>query len=279
MLLADVFGAALNSDRCTLDEDVRLSRDAFVSFLSLAELLDDLEYALITGDYLTVFRGGTRAPLHELTTSRQVQDKRIEGLVDASSVMARYAEGSSLEFNCIDHWKLSVKEFITRHAGFPGAETLSSALVVPPHTRPMESHTEGAHLFMLQLDGRQEVLVGDPGEGAAVCAAYVELDGLPTRSFALAPGDMLHVPHGWPHRAETAADASLHLAISIRYPGAERIATALSTFLLESIESSSSFTSHHRRSPVDNGRMMISLLTELLADVDPSDIARRAEFR
>ena len=279
MMLEDILSAVLHSDRCTLDEGARLSRGAFVPFLSLAELLDDLEYGLITEDYLTVFRGGTRAPLRRLTTSRPVLNKRLGGFVEAAPVVALYAGGSSLQFNCIDHWKPSVQDFISHRASFPGAETLASAFIVPPRTRPMEDHTEGAHLFILQMDGRQEVLVGDPGEGAVVSATYMALDAMPTGNFALEPGDMLHVPHGWPHRTETADDASLHLAISVRYPGAQQVATALSKFLLEGIESSPAFTSHHRLSPVDKSRLAISLLTELLAEVDPSDIARRAEFQ
>jgi ribosomal protein L16 Arg81 hydroxylase len=279
MMPEDMLSASWSSGDASLKAETRLSPGAFTPFLSVAELLDDLEYALVTTDYLTVFRSGTRVPLRRLATSRQVLNKQLHGFVAAAPVKTLYAEGNCLQFNDIDQWKRPVREFIADHASFAGARTLASAFIVPPRTRPMEAHTEGAHLFMLQLDGGQEVLMGDPGEDAAADAAYRDLDGLPTASFALRPGDLLHIPHGWPYRAETAGEASLHLALSVRYPGTELITASLSEFLLEGIESSPAFTSHHRLSPPDKSRMVLSLLAELLTDLDPAEIARHAESR
>ncbi|MCW2931577.1 MAG: hypothetical protein JWM19_2539 [Actinomycetia bacterium] len=277
MMLAEALSAAVCSRRCALDEKERLSKGAFTPFLTIAGLMDSLQYSLITTDYLTVFREGVRAPLRGLTSSRQVLNKRLDGFVEAEPVMALYAEGNTLQFRSIDHWKLPVQDFLSHHARFPGAETLASAYVVPPRARPMDAHSEGAHLFILQLDGRQDVLMGDPGAHAVESPAYLPFDGMPTRSFALEPGDLLHVPHGWPHRSETADEASLHLALSVRYPGTEQIVTALNAFLLEGIESSSGFLAHHRIPPREKSQQVLTLLADLLTGIDPAEIARRAE--
>lgn len=279
MMLEDVLNTAVNSHRCMLDEEARHSKGAFTPFLTLAELIDGLSFSLITSDYLTVFRSGALTSLRGLTMSRQVLNKHLDGFVDPVAVRALYSKGNTLQFKYIDHWKPAAANFLANHVRFPAAEILASAFAVPPHARPMDAHTEGAHLFILQMDGLQDVLMGDPGDKATVPPAYLPFDGMPTRNFTLQPGDILHVPHGWPYCEETAEEASLHLAITVKRLGTEQIATTLSSLLLEGIESSPAFTSHHRISPPDKSQQVISILSGLLANIDPDEIVRRTEVR
>jgi ribosomal protein L16 Arg81 hydroxylase len=276
-LLADALRSTAGPRRPVLEDGALLSAGAFTPFLTTAELMDDLRYSLITSDYLTVFREGALVSPTGLTTSRQVLDKRVSGMIEAQPVMDLYAAGSTLQFRYIDHWKLPVREFLSHHGQFPGAETLASVFAVPPHTRPLEAHTEGAHLFIAQLDGRQDIMVGDPGQGASPAPAFLPLEGMQTQRYTVTPGDLLHVPHGWPYYEETADEASLHLAISVKYPGAKELTGALSKILLEGIESSAVFRSHHRMPPAEKSQQVITVLTELLADLDPVAVASRAE--
>lgn len=88
----------------------------------------------------------------------------------------------------------------------------------PPGEQGLTPHFDAASVFALQVTGsktwrvarpiREAPLFGDPSTDMAALPE-------PTVNYVLAPGDVLYVPMGFPHVAQSGPEPSLHVSIYI----------------------------------------------------------------
>jgi len=91
--------------------------------------------------------------------------------------------------------------------------------VTPPRARGFDLHHDGDDVFVIQLAGEKRWLVGPPVEcwplqsGSHPSAERGDLATVP-----LAAGEVLYLPRGTVHAAETAEGPSVHVTFSLELP-------------------------------------------------------------
>jgi PKHD-type hydroxylase len=148
---------------------------------------------------------------------------------DASpaAVFDAYADGctvlaAGIETGCraaADLCRALELEFLA--AGVPLREGVgANAFLTPARSRGFNLHYDNHCAFVLQVHGRKRWEVFAPLEELPLdrCETAVPLDraGEPLLRSTLDAGDMLYIPRGFPHWAESAGTSSLHVTLSLR---------------------------------------------------------------
>lgn len=132
-------------------------------------------------------------------------------------------DGVSLIVNRADYLDESVREAcrdVCRSTGLPHCYT--NVYVTPPRSRAVGAHADDRDVFIVQIDGSKRWLVWDSppipfpysDEQVGKQLPVPEL-GVPAIDVMLDAGDVLYVPRGWVHRAETARNSSSHATFAL----------------------------------------------------------------
>lgn len=98
-----------------------------------------------------------------------------------------------------------------------------NAYLTPAAAKGLELHFDFHDVFVVQLDGHKRWRIWSPlarteipvRDGATPPMPRWDEVGEPLFDLTLGPGDCLYLPRGFPHCAETVADASAHLTIGV----------------------------------------------------------------
>ncbi|MFD5779127.1 JmjC domain-containing protein [Streptomyces sp. NPDC126933] len=96
-------------------------------------------------------------------------------------------------------------EFDLELGALPSESVGANAYLTPPRAQGFDHHHDDHSVLVAQLHGSKRWEVFAPGsqQSEALVSATLE------------PGDVLSVPHGFPHVAYTADEASLHLTLGL----------------------------------------------------------------
>lgn len=149
-----------------------------------------------------------------------------DGLLNLAEVFAAYRDGNSLLLNQVQRRhrataflcraiEASLVErgvLLSKHIG-------ANAYLSPPRSQGFAIHYDPHDVFILQLAGRkswrlygQHVAFPTRPPSDPIAA---ETAGTPTRELVLSPGDLIYIPRGVLHDANTMEAASLHLTLSM----------------------------------------------------------------
>lgn len=132
-------------------------------------------------------------------------------------------------------------------------------------------HIDNYDVFLLQGEGTRRWKVGAKGQysprGGDTNTALID-DFDPIIDVVLESGDMLYIPPGYPHCAETLTTA-LSYSIGFRAPSQQELLTGIADHLLDTNTGLKRFTSSSEPTsaatlPVEQQQEMLSLLNELL---------------
>jgi len=249
---------------------------AVTGLISEAEMWDALDCGLLVRPYFTVFRDGVRSALASITLTRTVVGKEVPGYADPDAVRADFAAGGTFKLNQPEHWHPRLAALLAGLAPSFAAELESFVFLSPPATTALQAHTDGAHVFVLQMQGTKDWFVGLPDDGSVSDSRLSEID--PQRCFevTLRPGDVLYMPHGSPHYATARDGHSVHVAITVEEPSAGKLAeTALADFLAgpaaERLEAD-----HHMLSPAAKCHWLRTALGDHLRSLDDARLVALA---
>ncbi|WP_225098572.1 cupin domain-containing protein [Streptomyces sp. CoH27] len=94
-----------------------------------------------------------------------------------------------------------------------GASASRGAPTSPPACDTTHARSPGTRLITnLTSSDYAKALGVDPSAGLEPAPLGKQF------TFILASGDVLYLPHGWPHRARTASDRSAHLSFTLSRP-------------------------------------------------------------
>jgi hypothetical protein len=148
--------------------------------------------------------------------------KTITDLVDADAVSRRHGEGATLVLNSLHRFWPPLIEFCRELAADLGHPTQCNAYVTPAgDAQGFAFHHDTHDVFVLQVDGRKrwqihEPVVMLPTKGQPRSGADLVPDGQPPLiDTELGPGDVLYLPRGFVHAAQTTDSRSLHLTIGV----------------------------------------------------------------
>jgi uncharacterized RmlC-like cupin family protein len=170
--------------------------DLFDDILSL-----DAVDALVTrGARLPTVRmvvdGSPLAPSRFCSTTR-LGGQVLDDVVDPVKILARFAEGATLVMQSLHRTSETVASFAARLQDEISHPVQANAYLTPPDAAGLTEHGDLHDVLALQLHGSKRWWVDGLGD------------------VMMHPGDVMYVPRGVRHRADTATETSLHLTIGI----------------------------------------------------------------
>jgi bifunctional lysine-specific demethylase and histidyl-hydroxylase NO66 len=186
--------------------------------------VDDVD-DLLTGGALRwpAFRlveQGRTLPTRDCTRSGTIGGQRVTDLPDVGRVLAHVDDGATLVLQGLHRYHAPVAELCARLERALSHPVQANAYLTPPGSRGLNVHHDTHDVFALQTHGRKHWVVHEPALAVPLPSQPWSSDrhepGPLVLDTQLAPGDVLYLPRGAPHAAETVGGVSLHLTIGVR---------------------------------------------------------------
>jgi bifunctional lysine-specific demethylase and histidyl-hydroxylase NO66 len=177
--------------------------DTFQDLLSL----DDVDHVVAATGLRTpsfrLVRAGRTLPASSVTRSVRIGSRPVGDLVDVAAVHHEFREGASVVLQGLHRSWTPVATFC-RSLEVPLTHPVqANAYLTPPVAQGLDLHADAHDVFAIQTHGVKRWVVHPPG-------------GTETWDLELRPGDVLYLPAGTRHAAQTLDRPSLHLTIGVR---------------------------------------------------------------
>ena len=180
------------------------------SLLSIETMEHILNTVRLPGDALTIIDSGD----HE-----QVLTKA--GLVDPEQARTAWHAGKTLIFNGLHKFWQPLTTLCRQLETELHLPVQTNIYMTPPKAQGFKAHVDTHDVFIVQAEGKKHWRVySDPVYLPYHNEKYTAKDlpenfGTPVIDTVLEQGDVLYIPRGWIHEAETVAERSLHITIGL----------------------------------------------------------------
>jgi mannose-6-phosphate isomerase-like protein (cupin superfamily) len=130
-------------------------------------------------------------------TNTRLGGRDLDDVVDPAKVVARLNDGATLVMQSLHRTSASVGAFVTQLQDELSHPVQANAYLTPPSAVGLAEHHDLHDVLAVQLHGSK----------------CWWIDGL--GDVTMHPGDVMYVPRGVRHRAETTTETSLHLTLGI----------------------------------------------------------------
>jgi hypothetical protein len=179
--------------------------------------------------YLQMVRRSIPVPAEELSVSARTCGRAGErfAYVDAAKAATALADGRTMKLNQVHHWhRPTAAQAAVLAERFP-VEVKTFAFLTPAEETGLLPHRDASHVLVLHLEGRKEWTLWNPGpQTRGSHGLDVDLEN-PLARLVLEPGDVLYLPHGYPHSARAVDGPSLHLTFTLGLPTPEALITVV----------------------------------------------------
>lgn len=278
--LADIVGdvSAFFAEHWSQQPVVLRAPSDVTKLISEREIWEEVDCGLLSRPYFTMFNEGVRPAIGDMTVKRTVVGQELSGFVNAERIHHDFADGATFKFNQAEHWHPRIRALVAGIQPHFDAGLEAFVFLSPPGKTAMQAHTDGSHVFVIQVAGVKDWVVGRLDETAHSGSALHEgqiRDDL-RMELTLRPGDVLYMPHGCPHYATARDGNSIHVAITIEEPSSLDLANV---YLAELMGSSAVRDLVDR--PVTGTLMerveaVRTVLTELLAGASSQEVLQAA---
>ncbi|ROQ88893.1 cupin superfamily protein [Streptomyces sp. 2132.2] len=197
-----------------------VSPDAFAGLLSLEALTDLLTSRALRLPHVRLVRDGQQVAESQYTGVRRIGHGTVTDAIDPGKVLSHFGLGATLVLDAVELLVPAVGSLCERLAASLSCPVDAVAFLTPPDRKGLAAHIDDEDVFVLQLSGSKQWTVHEqlrpvpltPGALPASALGPVALTPL------LEPGDVLYVPRGTPHHAESTGGHSLHLSLAARRP-------------------------------------------------------------
>lgn len=141
--------------------------------------------------------GGAALATSRFCSATRLGGRHLDDVVDPAKVVARLADGATLVMQSLHRTSSSVGAFVTRLQDEVSHPVQANAYLTPPDAVGLSEHRDLHDVLAVQLHGSKRWWVDGLGD------------------VTMHPGDVMYVPRGVRHRAETATETSLHLTLGI----------------------------------------------------------------
>ena len=205
-----------------LDDFWRNDCHLFPAFSGHQPLLDLFDFdALITqyglrGPMVWVMGGGEAREAAQLNTTAD-GTAMVEGMVRTEDVATALAAGNTVSLRGLNHFWPPVGAISRQLELDVMHPVLSNAYLTPAGTRGLALHHDAHDVFVIQTHGEKVWEVFRPRDPNPMAPWNPESDepGELAGEFVLTPGDCLYIPLGFPHRAHTRSQPSLHVTLGV----------------------------------------------------------------
>ncbi len=198
--------------------------DGFLDLLSPADVDELVAERALRAPFFRMVKSGSS--IAGITRAVAAGNRRTIDVADPDGVREQFAAGATLVLQSLHRFHPPLVRFCRSLAAELGHQVQCNAYVTPPGSQGFAPHHDTHDVFVLQLDGRKrwnvyepvlqlplssqpsKDLAGDDGQLVASGAS-------PLLSVELGPGDVLYLPRGYIHAAETGTDRSMHLTVGV----------------------------------------------------------------
>ncbi|MGA9276894.1 cupin domain-containing protein [Ilumatobacter sp.] len=183
----------------------------------------------------TLLRGGTRAPAFRLvragstvhrsgvTRRAGIGNRSLDDVVDPNRVVDRYRSGDTVVLQGLHHTDPALAELANNLALALDQPIQINAYLSPPGERGLDVHFDYHDVFVVQLAGAKRWRIWEPLERTrnpvkgrhTIAGPSLDELGDPLLDLTLRAGDVLYLPRGYPHVAESLDELSDHLTIGL----------------------------------------------------------------
>jgi ribosomal protein L16 Arg81 hydroxylase len=226
---------------------------------------DVLDAGLLRWPYFTLMKDGRQPELSAFTKTREVAGKYVKGFADAVKVREQLAAGATMKLSQLEDWSLPIRTLMREIEALLPAELKAYVFYTPCDSTGMAPHRDGSHVLALQIAGAKEWRIYDaPDQVDARSGLDVDVDSH-SHSFVMEPGDVLYLPHGFPHYATARGGTSLHLTFTITEPTPLDLVESLATTFADAGDH---LVENHRMPLEDKAEGVTKALLDHLASVD-----------
>jgi bifunctional lysine-specific demethylase and histidyl-hydroxylase NO66 len=165
-------------------------------------------------------REGRTLPRATYTRSGRIGGQQVTDLADAGKVLDLVADGATLVLQGLHRSHPPVADLCDALEAELGHPVQANAYLTPPGSRGLAVHHDTHDVFAVQTHGHKHWVVHEPAMVAPLPHQAWSSDrhepGDRILDIELGPGDVLYLPRGAPHAAETVGEVSLHLTIGVR---------------------------------------------------------------
>jgi lysine-specific demethylase/histidyl-hydroxylase NO66 len=198
-----------------------LPRD-FDDLFSLDDVDEIVAVRGLRSPFVRMAKDGDVLPARRFTASGGA-GADITDLLSSDRVFAEMTDGATLILQALHRTWPPLIEFSTRLAAETGHSVQPNAYVTPARSRGFDPHHDVHDVFVVQVAGRKAwrawtpVLESPLPTQAWIAASDRESfsEQPPAFEATLTPGDVLYLPRGWVHVAESLGETSAHLTIGV----------------------------------------------------------------
>lgn len=148
-------------------------------------------------------RDGATLPRSSVTRSVRIGSRPVDDLVDVRAVHREFAAGASVVLQGLHRSFAPVAALCRSLEATLTHPVQANAYLTPPVAQGLHLHADPHDVFAIQTHGVKRWVVHPP-------------DGSSVWDLELRPGDVLYLPAGTRHAAQTQDRPSLHLTIGVR---------------------------------------------------------------
>jgi hypothetical protein len=186
-----------------------------------------LEHSLLRWPYFSLLRDGKVPHVSTFTMDRDVIGHKRDGFPNPVAIRRLMDAGATLKLNQLSDWHRDTRTLVRDVEAIAPVAVSSYVFWTPPENRGMLPHRDAAHVIAIQLEGRKEWSLYAADEQIRSGAGLDVDSAKPSHTFVLEPGDVLYLPHGWPHDAIAKDGRSMHLTLTLTEPTPDDLLEAL----------------------------------------------------
>ena len=175
--------------------------------------LDDVDHLVaasgLRAPAFRLVKQGTTLPQASVTRRVRIGSRPVSDLVDVAAVHRAVGDGATLVLQGLHRSFAPVAAFCRDLEATLTHPVQANAYLTPPIAQGLNLHEDPHDVFAVQTYGTKRWVVHPPdrGDREGPVAAW---------DLQLEPGDVLYLPAGTRHAAQTVGTASLHLTLGIR---------------------------------------------------------------
>ena len=168
-------------------------------------------------------REGVTADPGRLTRRARIGNRDLTDLIAPNQAIDGYRDGATVVLQALHLTDPALARFANNLALDLDQPVQINAYLSPSSARGLDVHFDYHDVFVVQLEGTKRWRVWSPTERScepisgkhAVPRPTLEELGEPLLDLVLEPGDVLYLPRGHPHVAETTDRSSAHLTVGV----------------------------------------------------------------
>lgn len=180
--------------------------DTVLDLLTLADVDHIVAGSGVRAPAFRLVRAGQTLPRAGVTRRARIGSRPVDDLIDVAAVHREFRDGATIVLQGLHRSWPAVGALCRSLEAELTHPVQANAYLTPPVAQGLDLHADAHDVFVLQTHGVKRWVVHPPDGGHAW-----DLD--------VAPGDVLYLPAGTRHAAQTIDRPSLHLTIGVRTVG------------------------------------------------------------